>query len=307
MFADQLDKRITTTSSLLCAGFDPIWEWFPAFARAQASQHTSQEDFLHKILMTTFESALEVLSDTVACVKPNAGFFEQFGVGGYRALRDISLLCKGAEIPVILDAKRGDIGSTAQAYANAYLEPIAVCGASIDIIHADALTVNPFLGFETLAPFVSACVTQGKGLFVLVKTSNPGSSDIQSLTSADGLETVAETIARFVDREGKSTIGQSGFSSIGAVVGATYPSEANRLRSLMPRAYFLVPGFGTQGGSAAESLAGLTSPRKGVIVNMSRGLFQIDPSLPRIDWIEELARRVADANHQLLQAADACR
>lgn len=305
MFADQLTKRISATSSLLCAGFDPTLEWLPEFARTEALQRTSQEDFLYTLLMTTFEGALEVLSDSVACVKPNAAFFEQFGVGGYRALRDLSYLCRGAELPVILDAKRGDIGSTAQAYANAYLDPIVIDGSLTEIIHADALTVNPFLGFDTLAPFVASCVAHGKGLFVLVKTSNPGSGDIQNLPGAGGQETIAEMIARIVDREGKGTVGQSGLSSIGAVVGATYPEEAKRLRALMPRAIFLVPGFGTQGGSAAEAVTALVAPRKGVIVNMSRGLFHIDRRLPRSTWMEELSRRVTDANRQLREAADA--
>lgn len=305
MFADLLTKRIATTSSLLCSGFDPTLEWLPEFARARASQVTSQEEFVYTLLMTTFESALEVLAPSVACVKPNAAFFEQFGVGGYRALRDISHLCKSAAVPVILDAKRGDIGSTAQAYAHAYLDPIVVNGSRTEIIHADALTVNPFLGFDTLVPFVAACVNNRKGLFVLVKTSNPGSHDIQNVTAGGGLETIAAKIARIVDQEGKRAIGQSGLSSIGAVVGATYPEEAVQMRALMPQAIFLVPGFGTQGGNAAEAVTALTGPRKGVIVNMSRGLFQIDPSLPRIDWMEELSRRTINANLQLCAAADA--
>lgn len=304
MFADQITKRISTTSSLLCAGFDPVIEWLPEFARTKAAQYSSQEDYLHAILTITFESALEVLSASVACVKPNAAFFEQFGVGGYRALRDISVICKGVGIPVILDAKRGDIGSTAKAYANAYLDPLVINESPVETIHADALTVNPFLGFETLIPFVTSCISRGKGLFVLVKTSNPGSSDIQNITLKEGSETVAEQIARVVDRDGNGAIGENGLSSIGAVVGATYPEEAARLRSLMPRAIFLVPGFGAQGGTAIEAVTALIGPRKGVLVNVSRGLFQIDPALTRTRWMQELSRRASEVNSQLIKAAD---
>jgi orotidine-5'-phosphate decarboxylase len=305
MFADILSERIAQTSSMLCAGLDPSTDWLPSFATQEASRLGPQEEFIHRALLATFEGALEVLGRIVACVKPNAAFFEQYGVGGYRALRDLSLRCRAANVPVILDAKRGDIGSTAQAYANAYLTPIKVRGTPIEGVHADALTVNPFLGFETIAPFISSCVEHGKGLFVLVKTSNPGSSDIQDLCVMPKQETVSDIIARMVDKEGERAMGTSGLSSIGAVVGATYPEEAARLRALMPRAIFLVPGFGSQGGSAEHATSSLIAPRQGAIINMSRGLFQIDPNLSRNDWLSELERRALEANRLLQGAADA--
>jgi orotidine-5'-phosphate decarboxylase len=302
MFADTIQSKITKTSSVLCAGFDPDLRWLPSFAIESAAKSLDQEGYLYTALLTTYSAALEVLEPRVACVKPNAAFFEQYGIGGYRALHQISQLCKKIGVPVILDAKRGDIASSAQAYANAYLEPLEVNGSAVDIVHADAITINPFLGFETIAPFINSCIAKGKGVFVLVKTSNSGSRDIQDLLIEDSAESVSKKIARAINVEGLRAIGKSGLSSIGAVIGATHPAEAAELRSLMPQAIFLVPGFGAQGGSASEALAGQIAPGKGVIVNMSRGLFQIDPHLTRVDWLTELANRADAANAQLASA-----
>lgn len=304
MFADLIQSRVSATSSVLCAGFDPDLRMIPSFAREIAEKKDTQEEYLFTALFSTYSAVVEVLEPLVACVKPNAAFFEQYGVGGYRALQQISLLCKREKVPVILDAKRGDIASSAQAYANAYLEPLEARGEAIEIIHADALTVNPFLGFETISPFISACIRKGKGLFVLVKTSNPGSRDIQDRAVGDSAETISQKIAKVIDAEGSRVVGQSGISSIGAVIGATHPEEARQLRALMPRALFLVPGFGAQGGSAAEARAGqipesALGSGMGILVNMSRGLFQIDPSLSRTEWLHELATRARAANEQL--------
>lgn len=317
MFVDNITKRISTINSLLCAGFDPTFASLPAFALSEAKRESNQEGFLYKVLMETFTAALEGLTPLVACVKPNAAFFEQFGVGGYRALRDIAGLCKRAGVPVILDAKRGDIASSALAYANAYLEPHTINGEPVEVVYADALTINPFLGFDTLIPFIESCSRQGKGVFILVKTSNPGSQDIQDyplneatirdVTSpwqANNLDSISMRIAREVARLGEQLVGESGLSSVGAVIGATHPDEAVLLRTLMPRAIFLVPGFGAQGGSAEQATAGLISSRSGTLVNMSRGLFHLDSQLSRRDWIEELTRRATEANRQLVVAAD---
>lgn len=302
MFADTIHSKITQTSSVLCAGFDPDLRWLPSFALETSSKYATQEEYLYSALLTTYAAALEVLEPRVACVKPNAAFFEQYGIGGYRALHQISLLCKKMGVPLILDAKRGDIASSAQAYANAYLEPLEVNGAPVDIVHADAITINPFLGFETIAPFIASCVAKGKGVFILVKTSNNGSRDIQDLLIENSTESVSQKIARAINVEGSRAIGHSGLSSIGAVIGATHPAEAAELRSLMPHAIFLVPGFGAQGGSASEALAGQIAPGKGVLVNMSRGLFQIEPSLSRAEWLTELTNRADAANAQLAGA-----
>lgn len=317
MFADQITKRISTTNSLLCAGFDPTFASLPAFALSEASKEPHQEGFLYKVLMETFSAALEGITPLVACVKPNAAFFEQFGVGGYRALRDISALCRRAGVPVILDAKRGDIASSALAYANAYLEPHTIRGEPVEVVYADALTINPFLGFDTLTPFIESCSSQGKGVFILVKTSNPGSRDVQDYPLTEppiggdtphqhdnNLDSISMRIAREVARLGEQLIGDSGLSSVGAVIGATHPHEAMLLRTLMPRAIFLVPGFGAQGGSAEQATAGLISSRSGTLVNMSRGLFHLDSQLSRLDWIEQLTKRATDANRQLVVAAD---
>ena len=166
---------------------------------------------------------------------------------------------KAAELglPVIADAKRGDIGSTAQAYSSAFLGKDAPFAA-------DALTVNPFLGFDTLEPFIQDCEKYGKGIFVLVKTSNPGSAALQGETS--------HKVAEWLNQSGEKFIGACGYSSLGAVVGATHPEEARELRGAMPKNFFLIPGYGAQGGSAADAVAGFSKTKHGGIINVSRGL-----------------------------------
>lgn len=184
---------------------------------------------------------------------------------------------------VIVDAKRGDIGSTAEAYARAYLSEDSTNG-----FYADALTVNPFLGFDTLEPFIKICEERGKGIFVLVQTSNAGAKDIEGLRS-DG-RTVSERIADYLAENAQRLVGSSGWSGLGAVVGATYPAEAEALRKRMPNNLFLIPGYGAQGGTAKDavvsflpSLQGnaegpsLTMRKQGGLVNASRALLQGTP------------------------------
>jgi orotidine-5'-phosphate decarboxylase len=242
---------------------------------------------------------LDAVAGRVAAIKPNAAFFEQFGGPGYDALISLSAYAKQLGIPMILDAKRGDIGSTAQAYANAYFHPLSFLGEPIPKAECDALTLNPFLGFDTLAPFLAACRDSGKGVFLLVKTSNPGSSDIQNLQLHDSTRTVLDTVANFVAKEGHTFLGTCGLSSLGAVVGATYPGEAANLRAAMPNAIFLVPGFGAQGGSAKSAVSGFTPSGRGGIVNMSRGIFSLSNKLSITDWITEVHQRCDSANHEL--------
>jgi orotidine-5'-phosphate decarboxylase len=169
-----------------------------------------------------------------------------------------------------VDAKRNDIGSTAEAYANAFLGGSEALGHRVRGFDVDCITVSPFLGRDSLEPFVRHCAANERGIFVLVKTSNPGSIDVQG-QAADG-ETVSDRLARMVDELGADLVGRYGYSSIGAVVGATFPEEASRLRGTMPRAIILVPGYGAQGGTAEDALANFNPDGLGAVINASRSI-----------------------------------
>jgi orotidine-5'-phosphate decarboxylase len=302
MFADQLTHKIRTSKSCLCVGFDPRLSDLPECFRA--SLDGGSEKGIEDTLYSFYAASLEAIATQIACIKPNIAFFEALGIGGLKALQQLCLLAKKHGVPVILDAKRGDIGSTADAYANAYFSGVTVAAIKpetiVSLLHCDALTVNPFLGFDTLQPFISACEHQGKGIFVLVKTSNPGSGDLQDQVLASG-KTVSEFMAEETTKFAEKLVGKSGYSSIGAVVGATYPAQAEHIRSLMPRSYFLIPGLGSQGGDAAQAVAGFDSHKGGGIVNASRGIFSAFQSLAITapEAIETITAKVQEFNDAL--------
>jgi orotidine-5'-phosphate decarboxylase len=208
------------------------------------------------------EALLDVIAPLVPVVKPQLAFCELFGAHGFEAYQATVAAAKARGVLVIADAKRGDIGSTADAYAAAHL----------GVIGADAITVNAYLGRDTLEPFLARCRDVGKGIYVLVKTSNPGSADLQGqLVNGRPLH---EHVARLVAEvgTGEGLVGASGMSAVGAVTGATYPAELAELRALMPQAPLLIPGYGAQGGGAEDCRAGFRADGGGAVVNSSRGI-----------------------------------
>jgi orotidine-5'-phosphate decarboxylase len=235
----------------------------------------------------------------VPIIKPQIAFFEQLGWRGLRTLERLVAHARERGLLVLLDAKRGDIGSTAQAYAQSYLWPDSPC-------RADALTVNPYLGLDTLGPFVEASKAHGAGVFVLARTSNPGAADFQSLR-VDGVplfQRVAEALAPIAD----SLRGSSGWSSLGVVAGATYPAESEQLRLALPHALFLVPGYGAQGASLAAALRSFVPGKgqlEGGMINSSRGiLFGNGPvaacaATSVADWHRGLAERLEATRREL--------
>lgn len=316
-FADRLQAAIQHSQSFIVAGFDPRLEDFPPFILQQAkSRSESQEDAIYNALISFYSLALEASQGAIAAVKPNIAFFEQYGLAGLRAFAAIVNMARERQVLVIADVKRGDIGSTAQAYSAAYLGRSSIFGERTAVFDADAITVSPFLGFDTVQTFFKDCAEYGKGIFVLVKTSNPGSGDIQALRAAGSGEqslatgqTVSERLAIWLDSQAPQLMGSSGFSALGAVVGATYPEEARRLRELMPRNLFLIPGMGAQGGSAQDAAAGFarhpqTSLPGGALINLSRGLFGSLPApcLDQEQLTEEIRKRLAKFNQQIAQA-----
>lgn len=302
-FADLVQSNILRTGSFLVAGCDPVIDKLPEFLLKEAeSSAATDQGYIEHVLSRFGEIFVAAVTGKVAAVKPNIAFFEQYGVAGIMAFSSLCKAVRAAGIPLIADGKRGDIGSTAAAYSAAFLGKSLVRGREIDNFAADALTINPFLGFDTLEPFLKDCQEYGKGVFVLVQTSNPGAAAIQGL-SANGCP-VREYVAGWLAEHGEKLAGSCGWSGLGAVVGASYPQEAKRLRQIMPRNLFLIPGLGAQGAAAQDSVAGfgeLQGVRGGALVNVSRGLLEGQANSAD-ELVACIAGNVARYNLQINQA-----
>lgn len=270
-FADFITTSSSTKNSVLCAGIDPTLEAIPEHFLIEASKEKSDEDFLYKALLNFYTFSIDRIHPYISCIKPNIAFFEQFGIGGLKALQEILLFAKDLHLSSILDAKRGDIGSTAESYVKSYLTGITIKGKKFTAFDADSITVNPFLGFDTLEVFSKACIDSGKGIFILVKTSNSGSKDLQDLLCSD--KTISQRIADWILEANQKTIGSCGLGLLGAVVGATHPEHLKNLRKNMPKSIFLIPGYGAQGGKPEDLSVGFNAPFTGAVVNASRALF----------------------------------
>jgi orotidine-5'-phosphate decarboxylase len=273
----------------LVLGIDPVLSDIPdCFKKSGISAPEAVRDYVIFLLETTV--------DQVGFIKYQSAFFEALGAAGIATLATSIAAAKRLGHGVILDAKRGDVGGTAEAYARAYLTPASAGGLSD--LEVDCLTINPFLGPETLEPFVERAKRYGKGLFILVKTSNPGAGWLQD-KEIDG-ERISERIAHRVAEWAEETISGSGLSPIGAVVGATYPEDGRRLRTIMPNAIFLAPGLGPQGGKA-ESIAALRrADGSGVLVPVQRGITKGDDLAITKDAYAALVRqRINEIKTQL--------
>ncbi len=211
---------------------------------------------------------LDIVAPLVPAVKPQAAFFEEWGPAGCAALARVIARARELGLIVVCDAKRGDIGTTAEAYARGYL---AGADAAAAPWGADALTVNPYLGRDTLEPFVRVATERGAGIYVLVRTSNPGAGTFQDMRESDGT-TLYRRVAAVVEELADETRAGHRYGSVGAVVGATYPTELAELRQAMPHAPFLIPGYGTQGAGAKEVAAAFAADGSGALVNSSRGI-----------------------------------
>lgn len=259
-FSERLATRVEATGSAVCMGIDPRPEAHPS---THPDRFDGDPAKVARAVVRYFQEILEATHELLACVKPQAAFFERLGIPGLIALAQLIADAKRLGIPVLLDAKRGDIGSTAQAYADAYLGD--------GVFSSDALTVNPFLGLDTLEPFFTAAERNGRGVFVLVKTSNPGSGDLQDLELATGGSVASHLAARLSERAQQS-LDRYGLSPIGAVVAATHPEHLHRLRAELPHSWLLVPGYGAQGGTAARVAAALRPDGLGALITASRSL-----------------------------------
>lgn len=262
-YADRLSAAVQRCQNPVLVGLDPRLESLPASLVASIGSATpaataaAYEQFCRGVI--------DVVASIVPAVKPQAAFFEQLGPDGMVALGRVIRYASQAGLIVILDGKRNDIGSTAVAYAEGMLGP-----GNQSPWGADALTVSPYLGDDSLRPFVDVAIRRQAGIYVLVKTSNPGGAMLQDLV-ADGKH-IYEHVGSFVNRLAQESLGQCGYGAVGAVVGATWPEQLSQLRSAMPHTWFLVPGFGSQGGTAADVAGAFDHRGLGAIVNNSRGI-----------------------------------
>jgi len=268
-FADALTAA-TKAKSPVCVGLDPNVAKFP-----EGIDKTPDG------MLEFCKGIIDVVKDTACCVKPQMAYFEVLGWEGMKVFWDVCAYAKLNDLIVIADGKRSDIGSTCEAYAEAYLH------ADSPI---DALTVSPYLGSDGINPFIERCVKNDKGIYVLVKTSNPSSGEIQDLPTGD--EAVHEYLAQLVESWGAQHIGpETNLSCVGAVVGATYPEELKYLRTLMSHIPFLIPGFGAQGGSADDVKFGFIPNGTGAVVNSSRGIIFASSGA---DWKEAAQKAVVE-------------
>lgn len=281
-FADRLVEAIKKKGNPICVGLDPRLKQIPDFIREKAFKAPENAKnplrAAAEALIEFNKGVIDAVADIVPVVKPQVAFYEIFGAEGMRAYQETLDYAHEKELITIADVKRNDIGSTAEAYANAYLGDTAIEDEGMRVFDADSVTVNGYLGLDGVAPFVKVAGQNGKGLFVLVKTSNPSSGDLQDLRILDpkiGKKddlSVYEVMGYYVDSWGADEIGESGYSCVGAVVGATYPEQAAQLRKIMPTAYFLVPGYGAQGGGAEDVKPCFNDDGFGAVVNSSRGI-----------------------------------
>lgn len=295
-FADRLITAIRRVGNPVLVGIDPRVEDLPPgfldkFPAGRAGVAEAFREFGCGVV--------DAVAGLAPAVKFQSAFYEMFGPEGVAALHASAEHARGRGLVVVMDAKRGDIGSTAEAYARAYLGRSPVGESLEPAWSADALTVNPYLGSDGIAPFIKVAARENKGLFVLVRTSNATAGEFQDLI-ADG-KPIYRHVAEHLARWGADHVGESGYSLAGAVVGATYPGQLAELREALPGVLFLVPGYGAQGGSAADTAAAFDADGLGAIVNSSRGLtFAYQrPAFARFgaDWqraIQEAVREMAD-------------
>lgn len=255
MVIDKLVEKIKEKKNPCIVGIDPEWNKIPdCYKKADLPEP--------EVIFRWAKDIIDCAADIVAAIKPQIAFFEVYGAEGMKVFQKIVAYAHEKGLVVIEDSKRNDIGNTAKAYANAHLSKEGV-------INADFMTVSPFLGTDSIQPFLDVAEKNEKGVFVLVKTSNPSSVEISEAKNENG-EKISDWLAGYISSVGQNYLGKSGYSAVGAVVGATFPEEAKRLRKIMHNHYFLVPGFGAQGGSAKDIISCFNDDGLGAVVSSSR-------------------------------------
>ncbi len=268
---DKLISKIKKTQAPIVVGLDPTLKFIPEqiLDKAFAEYGETLEGAAQAVWQFNKE-IVDAIYDIVPAVKPQIAMYEQFGLEGVKAFCKTVEYCKSKDLVVIGDIKRGDIGSTSEAYAVGHLGRVQVGSQKLYGFDEDFATINPYMGTDAVAPFVKVCKEEKKGLFILTKTSNPSSGEFQD-RSIDG-RPLYEWVGEKVTEWGSDFVGESGYSYVGAVVGATYPEQGRILRQIMPKAYILVPGYGAQGAKGADLVHFFNEDGLGAIVNSSRGI-----------------------------------
>jgi len=266
-----LQDKIDELRNPSVVGLDPALEHIPPqILDKHFAEKGETFDAAASAVIEFNEGLIDALCDIVPAVKPQSAYYEMLGPHGVLALKMTCDYAKSKGMYVILDGKRNDIGSTAEAYGAAYLGTVKVGGSEMRPFDADALTVNAYLGSDGIKPFINMAVKYDKAVFALVRTSNPSAGEFQD--KLIGGERLYTTVGDLMEEISRDTIGKHGYTRVGAVVGATYPEEAEFLRKRLKNTFFLVPGYGAQGGSAAEAACAFDENGRGAIVNSSRGI-----------------------------------
>ena len=265
---DRLIKRIKETNNPTVIGLDTKYDMIPNCIK---NKYDDNLEGVSKSILEFNKRLIDATYDIIPAVKINIAFYEMYGLDGMKAFEETCKYAKEKEMIVMADIKRGDIGNTAKAYSNAFLGRTKIGDREEAIYDVDFVTLSPYMGTDSIKPFVEDCIKYNKGAFVIVKTSNPSSGELQDLTLESG-EEVYTKVAKLVEEWGKDLVGEYGYSSISAVVGATYPKQLEDLRKVSPHTFFLIPGYGAQGGKAEDIALGFDKNGIGGIVNSSRGL-----------------------------------
>ena len=265
---DRLINKIKETNNPTVIGLDPRYELLP---KCVLEKYPDTLEGVSQAIVEYNKALIDETYDVIPAVKPQIAFYEMFGIPGMKAFEETCKYAKQKGMIVIADIKRGDIGSTAQGYSNAYLGKTKIGEKEESIFDVDFVTVNPYMGTDCVKPFIEDCKKYDKGIFILVKTSNPSSGELQDVKLENG-EEVYVKVAKLVEEWGKDLRGENGYSSIAAVVGATYPKQLKEIREIAPHTYFLIPGYGAQGGKAEDIALGFDKNGLGGIVNASRSL-----------------------------------
>ena len=268
---NKLIAKIQKTGAPIVVGLDPMLNYIPEHIQKKAfAEYGETLEGAAEAIWQFNKEIVDKTYDLIPAVKPQIAMYEQFGIEGLKAYKKTVDYCKSKDLVVIGDIKRGDIGSTSAAYAVGHLGKVQVGSKTYAGFDEDFATVNPYLGSDGVKPFIDVCKQENKGLFILVKTSNPSSGEFQD-QKIDGkplYELVGEKVAQW----GEEHMGESGYSYVGAVVGATYPEQGEILRKVMPKSFILVPGYGAQGGKGKDLVHFFNEDGLGAIVNSSRGI-----------------------------------
>ena len=267
---NKLIEKIQKTNAPIVVGLDPMLKYIPSFIQKKAFAEAGENlEGAAEAVWQYNKGIVDAICDLVPAVKPQIAMYEQFGIPGVLAFKKTVDYCKEKGLVVIGDVKRGDIGSTSEAYAVGHLGKVQIGEKSFYGFDEDFATVNPYLGSDGVKPFLKVCQEEKKGIFVLVKTSNPSSGELQDLM-VDG-KPIYEIMGEYVAAWGQECMGDT-YSYVGAVVGATYPEQGKILREIMPKTFILVPGYGAQGGKGADLVHFFNEDGLGAIISSSRGI-----------------------------------